>query len=71
MIPLVAIVVLSSAALDSDEEELKKVIKNEYVPNDSVINDLRKDFTVECDITQLRGQIGSVGNIISKVYRNK
>ena len=35
---------------------------------ENLADDLRKDFTVECDITQLRGQIGSVGNIISKVY---
>ena len=35
---------------------------------ENLADDLRKDFTVECDVTQLRGQIGSVGNIASKVY---
>ena len=35
---------------------------------ENLADDLRKDFTVECNVTQLRGQIGSVGNIVSKVY---
>jgi hypothetical protein len=35
---------------------------------ENLADDLRKDFTVECDVTQLHGQIGSVGHITSKVY---
>lgn len=35
---------------------------------ENLADDLRKDFTVECDVTQLRGQIGSVGHIVPKVY---
>ena len=35
---------------------------------ENLADDLRKNFTVECNVTQLRGQIGSVGNIVSKVY---
>lgn len=35
---------------------------------ENLADDLRQDFTVECNVTQLRGQIGSVGNIISNVY---
>jgi phosphoglycerate-specific signal transduction histidine kinase len=35
---------------------------------ENLADDLRKDFTIECNVTQLRGQIGSIGNIVPKVY---
>ena len=35
---------------------------------ENLADDLRKDFTIECNITQLRGQANTEGDVIPTVY---